>query len=136
MRGPQEIGDLFSDKPNILRLKFFDDRLDVILESEPDDLELPPDTEREVYYVLREGLTNVTRHSHASRVEIHLSRQNGRFAGSITDNGVGFGRNDRNHAGFGLTGMERRIKELGGELVIKSSPGHGTDLRFTISLTE
>jgi len=110
--------------------------LDVILESDPDDLELPPDTEREVYYVLREGLTNVTRHSHASRVEIHLSRQNGNFAGSLTDNGVGFSRNDRSHTGFGLTGMQRRIEELGGELVIKSSPGHGTDLRFTISLTE
>jgi signal transduction histidine kinase len=110
--------------------------LDVILESDPDDLELPPDTEREVYYVLREGLTNVTRHSHASKVEIHLSRQNGRFDGSLTDNGVGFSRNERSHTGFGLTGMERRIEELGGELVIKSSPGHGTDLRFSISLTE
>ena len=39
--------------------------LDVILESEPEDINLPPETEREVYYVLREALTNVTRHSHA-----------------------------------------------------------------------
>ena len=42
--------------------------LDVILESEPEDINLPPETEREVYYVLREALTNVTRHSHASKV--------------------------------------------------------------------
>jgi len=41
--------------------------LDVILESQPENLALPAVIERETYYVLREALTNVTRHSHASR---------------------------------------------------------------------
>ena len=111
--------------------------LDVILESDPDDLELPPDTEREVYYVLREGLTNVTRHSHASKVEIRLKRRDGRLEGSLTDNGVGFSPNHlRDASSFGLNGMEQRIKEIGGDLVVKSSPGQGTILSFAVSLSE
>lgn len=110
--------------------------LDVILESHPDDLELPPVAEREVYYVLREALTNVTRHSHASKVEILLKQKNGTLEGSLTDNGVGFSRDEVKAAtGFGLTGMEQRIKQIGGELSIKSSPGHGTNLSFAICLT-
>jgi signal transduction histidine kinase len=111
--------------------------LDVILESEPEDLGLPPDVEREIYYVLREGLTNVTRHSHASKVEIQLTRKNGRFEGSLSDNGVGFRQESvRNETGFGLIGMEQRLKQVGGELLVKSSPGQGTNLSFAISLTE
>jgi signal transduction histidine kinase len=109
--------------------------LDVILESDPEDLDLPPETEREVYYVLREALTNVTRHSHASRVEIQLKQNNNMLKASLIDNGVGFSRDQIKAAsGFGLSGMEQRIKEIGGELSIKSSPGQGTNLSFAVSL--
>ena len=66
--------------------------LDVILESEPEEINLPPETEREVYYVLREGLTNITRHSHASKVEIHITQKQGVLKGTLADNGVGFNR--------------------------------------------
>jgi signal transduction histidine kinase len=111
--------------------------LDVILESDPEDLELPPKTERQVYYVLREALTNVTRHSHASKVEIQLRRKKGTLEGFLTDNGVGFSPDHIRHAtGFGLSGMEQRIKEIGGELSVKSSPGQGTNLSFAVSLSE
>ena len=109
--------------------------LDVILESEPEDLDLSPDTEREVYYVLREALTNVTRHSHASKVEIYMAQRNGALNGTMTDNGVGFSReNQRAESGFGLTGMEQRIKKIGGELFVKSSPGNGTKVSFNVPI--
>jgi signal transduction histidine kinase len=111
--------------------------LDVIIESNPEDLELPPETEREVYYVLREALTNVTRHSHASKVEIQLKQKNSTLAGTLIDNGVGFNPDKVKAAtGFGLSGMEQRIKEIGGELSIKSSPGQGTHLSFAVTLSD
>lgn len=110
--------------------------LDVILESQPEDLDLSPVTEREVYYVLREALTNVARHSHASKVEIQLTQTDGTLEGSLTDNGVGFNYKSLNkQKGFGLSGMEQRIKKIGGELFIKSSPGKGTRLSFQVPLT-
>jgi len=107
--------------------------LDVILESEPEELELTPDIEREVYYVLREALTNVTRHSHASKVDIHLARKNGGLEGSLSDNGVGFHtRQHKSETGFGLTAMEQRIKKIGGEFLVKSAPGSGTKIIFLV----
>jgi len=109
--------------------------LDIILESVPEDLLLPPETEREIYYVLREGLTNVTRHSHASEVEIHLHQKADALEGVVMDNGVGFSLNSsRSENGFGLSGMAQRINKLGGELLVKSSPGSGTKVSFHVPL--
>jgi signal transduction histidine kinase len=109
--------------------------LDVILESDPENLEIPQEIERELYYALREGITNVTRHSHASKVEIQLSRTNGNITGSLTDNGVGFDRAGQNSGrGFGLSGMEQRVKKIGGELSVKSSPGAGTKISIVVPL--
>jgi signal transduction histidine kinase len=109
--------------------------LDVILESDPEEIDLPAETEREIYYVLREALTNVTRHSHASKVEINIAQRNGTVNGTMTDNGVGFSReNQRAENGFGLTGMEQRIKKIGGELFVKSSPGNGTKISFDVPI--
>jgi signal transduction histidine kinase len=111
--------------------------LDVILESDPENLDLPQEIERELYYALREGITNVTRHSHASKVEIQLSRTNGHLTGSLTDNGIGFDRSDKNSGpGFGLNGMEQRVKKIGGELFVKSSPGQGTNISFSVTLPD
>jgi signal transduction histidine kinase len=110
--------------------------LDVILESVPENIELPSETEREIYYILREALTNVTRHSHASKVEIHLAQRNGTLSGTMTDNGVGFRKDEsRRERGLGLTGMEQRIGKIGGELFIKSSPGNGTSVSFNVPIT-
>lgn len=105
--------------------------LDVILESEPEDLDLSVETEREVYYVLREALTNVIRHSHASKVDIQLSQRNGQLAGSLIDNGVGFNV-VRQDTGLGLPAMEQRVKKIGGELFVSSSPGSGTKIAFSV----
>jgi signal transduction histidine kinase len=106
--------------------------LDVILESLPEELSITPEVEREVYYVLREALTNVTRHSHASKVEIHLSQENGKLKASLTDDGVGFNPQGINANGFGISGMELRMKKIGGELSVKSSPGQGTNVSFLV----
>ena len=107
--------------------------LDVILESQPENLTLPAVIERETYYVLREALTNVTRHSHASRVEIQLEQVNGTLKGSLTDDGVGFNqKNLRTENGFGLSGMQQRMNKLGGKLLVESSPGYGTKVSFLV----
>jgi signal transduction histidine kinase len=111
--------------------------LEVILESEPEDPRLPHDLEREAYYVLREGLTNVTKHSHASRAEIHLRQTDESFEGTLRDNGVGFETNVNGSAlGLGLGVMRERIKKTGGELAIESSPGVGTKIFFRVPLVD
>ena len=109
--------------------------LQVVLESEPDDLNLPAPVEEEIYYVLREGLRNVTRHAHASKAEILLEETGAEIRGSLKDDGIGFDASAaRNGDGFGLISMEERIKKLGGELSVETSPGRGTRISFRAPL--
>jgi NarL family two-component system sensor histidine kinase LiaS len=106
-----------------------------VISEQPDDLKLSAEIEREIYFVLREALTNVTRHSHASQVEIRLKQKVDGLEVFLNDNGVGFERNSViNGRSFGLSAMEERIKKTGGELFIKSTPGQGTNVSFFIPL--
>jgi signal transduction histidine kinase len=122
-------------------LRFLRDGLGmhVILETEPDDLNLPEAIERDLYFVLREGLMNITRHSQASRADIALRQTETEIRGSLLDDGVGFGfdNTDANNGhGLGLTSMKERIQKLRGELDIKSSPGKGTNISFVLPLAD
>ena len=91
-----------------------------------------------LYRVAQEALMNVVKHAHATRVKIHLGRaQAGRLRLSIADDGHGIGALDRQKPGsFGLAGIEERVRTLGGELNIHSSPGEGTRIEVTVPLPE
>lgn len=109
--------------------------LKVVLETEPEDLSLSPEVEQEVYYVLREGLMNVARHSQASKTEILLKEVGREIQGSLEDDGVGFDlAGAKDGSGFGLINMEERVKKLGGDLTIETSPGKGTRISFRLPL--
>ncbi len=110
--------------------------LEVIVDCEPEKLNLPSEIERELYYVLREGLTNITRHSHASRVQFRLKQFENAIEVSLEDNGIGLDlRTSENGHGMGLRSMKERIAKLGGELALKSSPSSGTRISFSVPLT-
>jgi signal transduction histidine kinase len=118
-------------------LRFLRDGLGlrVILETDPEDLPIPDQIEQDLYYVLREGLMNVTRHSQASRTEVLLKRAGKVMEGNLTDNGVGFDMTQTtNGQGLGLSTMKQRIKKHGGELRVESSPGKGTRIYFILPL--
>ena len=120
-------------------LRFLRDGLGmyVILETEPDDLSLPEAIERDLYFVLREGLMNITRHSQASRADIALRQTETEIRGSLLDDGVGFDTTGANNGhGLGLISMQERIQKLSGELDIKSSPGKGTNISFVLPLAD
>jgi signal transduction histidine kinase len=108
----------------------------VIVESDPDELQIPHEIEKEVYYVLKEGVRNVTKHSHASKVAILLEKNGATLRGSLTDDGVGFDSSAlKGNSGFGLTGMMNRMEKIGGELSVESTPGKGTRVSFVLPLT-
>ena len=116
-------------------MKFLRDGLGIrmILETEPEDLNIPIEVEREIYYVLREGLLNVARHSQATRAEVSLRQINNVLEGSLTDNGVGFNVDRASEReGFGVVSMEERVKKTGRNLSIESSPGKGTKISFSV----
>jgi signal transduction histidine kinase len=118
-------------------LKFLRDGLglQVILETKPEDLNLSEAVEQDLYLVLREGLMNIARHSHASHADIILQQTETEIRGSLSDDGVGFNPTEAgSDHGVGLSSMRERIEKLGGELSIQASPGNGARISFVLPL--
>lgn len=67
------------------------------------------------YRVVQEGLTNVTRHAHASHVDVRLIQGSSELVVSVSDDGTPT-RADARGIGFGMKGMRERIEPLGGTL--------------------
>jgi two-component system, NarL family, sensor histidine kinase UhpB len=78
-----------------------------------------------VYRLVQEALTNVARHSHASRVDIRVSNEGGPppamriIVARIADDGRGAPAADSS-LGLGLVGMRERVEALGGTLELSS----------------
>jgi signal transduction histidine kinase len=84
---------------------------------------LPDETETHLFRIVQEALTNVARHSGATRVTIHLRPENGKLLLTFSDNGKGL--TATRFGGMGLSGMRARARSAGGELDMKASPGGG-----------
>jgi signal transduction histidine kinase len=96
----------------------------------------PGQRELEIMRITGEALHNALHHSHADRVTVTLSGEDGRLGVEVHDNGVGFdpGQAELRSRHLGLTSMEERARELGGRLEIRSAPGDGTTVRFEVVL--
>lgn len=101
----------------------------VMVEAESAELPLTPAQESVAALIMREAVTNVVRHAHATRCSLRLARNNGNCVLEIQDNGRGGEHNEGN----GLRGMRERVEALGGTLIQKTSAG--TELKFEFPLT-
>lgn len=88
---------------------------------------LPADRRELAGWVVREGVTNVIRHAHASRCRIELTAR----AVAICDDGVG-PRVDEAVCGNGLVGIRERVESAGGRLTIGRSDLGGFLLKATL----
>ncbi len=94
---------------------------------------LSPQTELTLYRAAQEGLTNIRKHAHASRVEIALDyRESDRVRLRVHDNGVGGSADDERHAGYGLLGVRERAQLLGGEVRVRAEAGRGFALEVEL----
>jgi signal transduction histidine kinase len=82
--------------------------------------------------VFQEALNNVWKHAGATRVTAELTYLPGSVRLTVADNGHGFNPQGVELERLGIRGMERRAKEVGGELKLESDPEKGTTVRFEI----
>jgi NarL family two-component system sensor histidine kinase LiaS len=87
---------------------------------------LPLVVEEALFRVIQEALSNVARHSHATLVQIKLSVSGDTVTLILEDNGQGFDSMQAKEQGVGLHSMQERMKALGGDVQVESSPGKGT----------
>ncbi len=85
-----------------------------------------------LYRIAQEAMTNIERHSGASRVDMDLRGTRGGAVLKIADNGCGI--NGERGGGLGLRNMQERVEQLGGVLQIRSSP-RGTLIQARVPLT-
>jgi len=99
------------------------------------DTTLPADVSTGLFRILQEALTNVARHSGASRVEVTLQQASRIVYLEVTDNGKGLP--EAAHAGqgsLGILGMRERALLLGGFIELKGETGKGTKLTAWVPL--
>jgi two-component system sensor histidine kinase DesK len=95
------------------------------------DVALPADVDAVLAWAVREGTTNVIRHSGALHCAIRIRADGDRAAVEIEDDGnaaVSAGR------GSGLNGLRERAQRVRGELEAGALPGGGFRLRLTVPL--
>lgn len=86
-----------------------------------------------VFRIYQEALTNVSRHSRASRVEVSLAVGGGVLKLDVVDNGIGM-PDVMPRPGLGVTGMQERAKRLGGECTVTRRDGDGTAVSLTVPI--
>jgi two-component system, NarL family, sensor histidine kinase UhpB len=84
------------------------------------DVGMPPDSfgpaiDEQIYRIIQESLSNALRHGRAQHIAIAVRlNTDGVIAVDVSDDGVGF--QAVGGAGFGLLGMQERVRSLGGTL--------------------
>jgi len=87
-----------------------------------------------LYRAAQEGLTNVRKHAHASRVDVELDfSQPDKIRLSIRDDGTGTADTS---SGFGLVGIRERVHLLGGDCRIETEVGKGFCLEVVVPVAE
>ncbi|HVP09256.1 MAG TPA: PAS domain-containing sensor histidine kinase [Burkholderiales bacterium] len=96
-------------------------------------LGLPKSLSTAIYRAVQESLTNVARHSGATRAWVAFAAGNGGVQIEIEDDGRGIGPEDLKKArSLGLKGMRERVAYFGGSLEISSPARGGTRLRIQV----
>ena len=96
---------------------------------------LPLSVETELYRLAQEALTNAIKHAKAKNVAIRLQFSERRLSFEVRDDGVGFDLMTAKHSGgLGIQGMQERVKQIDGELMIESTPGKGTTVGVMVEI--
>ncbi|MDA3844749.1 MAG: ATP-binding protein [Candidatus Kapabacteria bacterium] len=101
------------------------------------DIDLSIETEEHnkvtIFRILQEALTNISRHSKASKVNIYFKKTDGYCQLTIEDNGIGIHPDKlKSTSSFGLFGMNQRAQSLGGKIVFSGNNSGGCTTTLTV----
>jgi signal transduction histidine kinase len=92
-----------------------------------DDRTFSADTQLQIFRIIQEALANARKHGHARHVQVMFAAEDSRICMTIQDDGAGFDLTQGTGGGhFGLRFMRERAEEVGGRLLLDSTPGKGT----------
>lgn len=103
------------------------------LVEEGDFSEWSEDISIALFRILQESVTNVIRHSEASKVEISISEKERELSLIVSDNGI-LNDNIYLQKGFGITGIFERCKTVGGTCTFSINPNGGLKVLVKIPM--
>lgn len=104
--------------------------------SNVDDVELDKDRSTAFFRIFQEALTNVARHSGATRVDAVFERHPDKLVLQIHDNGKGIVEGEAaNTKSLGILGMKERTLLFGGDFTITGKKGKGTTVTIVAPLS-
>ncbi len=94
---------------------------------------IPYNTQLELYYIIREILVNMKKHSKAKRASVKFEKNDKNLIIRYTDNGVGIGDLNK-QKGTGIHNTENRIESIGGDITFEKNPTGGLIIEITIPI--
>jgi signal transduction histidine kinase len=96
--------------------------------------DVPAIVSENVYRILQEALTNVSKHARATEVnvELHVSPRHATLI--VRDDGAGFDLTSLDGKRLGILGMRERAELLDGTFAVQAEPGKGTEVRVTLPI--
>jgi PAS domain S-box-containing protein len=89
-----------------------------------------------VFRIIQEALTNILRHSQATRVNIIIEKEDGELIVEIKDNGRGITEEEKARpSSLGLIGMQERAHLIKGRIEITGFPGKGTVVTVRVPIS-
>jgi len=98
---------------------------------EGEQLPISETVEQVLYRAAQEGLTNLHRHARATAAELRLIFRKDQVSLFLHDNGIGSANPT---TGFGLLGVQERVKLIGGRVTIETAPGAGFLLHVEVPM--
>lgn len=98
-------------------------QMDFQLKGNPKLQNTPLLVESVLSMCLKEAVTNVIKHSHATRCQVAIRQTTNEVVIEIHDNGAGMKADDSHRRGTGLQGMRERLDFVNGGLTISKSNG-------------
>jgi len=113
----------------------------IVLKTGGFDRRLASRTEKEIFSVVREALSNIKKHAKAREVWIILEVDEERLTITVRDNGRGFDTTKLDPAkgkegSLGMINMHERAQMIGGRLSVTSEPGQGTSVTLNVPLEQ
>ena len=102
----------------------------------PDIDTIPAALQTTAYRIVQESLSNTRKYSGSSSVEVGVRRTADAVELHVADHGCGFDPQAAGRQGFGLVGMNERVRLAGGECRIESAPGTGARIDVRLPLAD
>ncbi|MDB6037704.1 MAG: Sensor histidine kinase [Verrucomicrobiales bacterium] len=117
--------------------KFLPESIEVRFDA-PDleEIHVTSEFRANIFYLLKEAIANILKHSRASKVTIKLRNEAGVLDLNVIDNGIGFTQNQRMLISTGLDSMKKRAADLHGRIEVISEPGKGTTINVSFPLRD